>query len=98
MQLHEYMSKLTKKQKTAFCKKVGGSRGYLDQMAMWALKISKGDKVDPKKVRLAGADLCIRIEDITKKRNAGSNDYPGVVFRWDMRPDYWDKPKKEGKE
>lgn len=95
MQLSEYKSRLGKQGWEQFAKDVDCNTAYLSQLATWANKVFEGKKVDPKKFRPVSPELCLVIEKVTTKRDASAKDYPGVVFRWDLRPDFWTKPCKK---
>lgn len=90
MKLDKYLGKLTPKEKRELANKLKCSLAYLLQIATNVYK----DDDDPTK-RFAGTKLCVALEKETLRRDAGDNHYSGVVFKWDLRPDYFDKPRKD---
>lgn len=86
MQFKPYWARLTPKQKRELSVAVDRNQAYLENIAN--KRIVKGSKVQ------AGPELAVAIHKFTLKKDDGDNDYRGTVFKWDMRPDYFDNPNK----
>jgi len=90
------MKKMTPTEKRGFVKALGVALKKPNLSYQYVLQIAtNADKPNSDLTkRLAGPKFCKAVEKVTSKRHASDNCYPGVVFKYNIRPDIFDKPAK----
>ncbi len=76
-----FWCRLSSDEKQAFADALGKSKRYLENV------FNNRERGNGKTYRMS-IDLALAVQELTLKRSAIDNRYPGVVFVKDSRPDY----------